>query len=122
MPNPDPDSVTPAPISIAVPVSSAVAVSSQAPVSSAPHVSSVALASSAIPVSSAAPPSNAGPILQTPFQWFIEAYPFIDGTKKDAKRAHVDEFILLQKKINQGAKNRVSFVHYIPGTKKLKSR
>lgn len=45
--------------------------------------------------------------MQTPFQWFAEAYPFIQGISAGARRAHEDEFIILQKKVNQGAKNRV---------------
>lgn len=44
---------------------------------------------------------------QAPFQWFQEAYPFVDGATAGADKAHEDEFILLQKLINSGAKNRV---------------
>lgn len=60
------------------------------------------------PDPAAAPPVlGESPQMQTPFKWFAEAYPFIDGTAANARRAHEDEFIVLQTKINQGAKNRV---------------
>ena len=46
--------------------------------------------------------------MQKPFAWFAEAYPFIDGKKKDAKRRHEKEFLILQKAINAIAKSNVS--------------
>lgn len=54
-----------------------------------------------------APPAAAGEELlrQTPLQWFAEAYPFNEGPLK--RKAHEDELILLQKRINGEAKNLV---------------
>jgi hypothetical protein len=54
------------------------------------------------------PALSADQDMQTPLQWFAEAYPFVDGQKPDAKRRYEDEFVLLQKKINQNVKNAVS--------------
>jgi hypothetical protein len=54
-------------------------------------------------------PTGIAAVEQTPFGWFAEAYPYIDGERK----AYEDEFILLQTRINQHAKNRVSCSSYV---------
>jgi hypothetical protein len=43
-----------------------------------------------------------------PLNWLSEAYPFVVGTGKNARRLYEKEFILLHKKINSGPKNQVS--------------
>ncbi|KAF2686380.1 hypothetical protein K458DRAFT_387388 [Lentithecium fluviatile CBS 122367] len=45
---------------------------------------------------------GSSPLTQTPFQWPNEAYPFIESKK--GRRAHDNEFVLLQKRINSEAK------------------
>jgi hypothetical protein len=59
-----------------------------------------------------APTPGANPLLQRPLEWFAEAYPFIDGTTADARKAHEDEFILLQTKVNQHAKSNVGVQYW----------
>ncbi|KAF2463814.1 uncharacterized protein BDR25DRAFT_362485 [Lindgomyces ingoldianus] len=54
-----------------------------------------------------APVPGKAPVQQTPLQWFAEAYPFIDGSGANARKAHVQELILLQKRINQHPKNNM---------------
>jgi hypothetical protein len=46
-------------------------------------------------------------------KWFTKVYPFIDGNTTDPRKAHEDEFILLQTKINKHANNNVSVQHWL---------
>jgi hypothetical protein len=54
-----------------------------------------------------APAEGEVPFKQKPLEWFQEAYPFQDGRSASARKAHEDEFILLQRRINEIAKNGV---------------
>lgn len=54
------------------------------------------------------PVPAAGQYEQKPFEWFAEAFPFIDAKSAGSRKAHEKEFVLLQKKINSVPKNRVS--------------
>ncbi|KAH7400509.1 hypothetical protein DE146DRAFT_780973 [Phaeosphaeria sp. MPI-PUGE-AT-0046c] len=38
------------------------------------------------------------PFMQKPFEWFAEAYPFIEGSSPNARRAHDGEFIMFSEK------------------------
>ncbi|KAH4055823.1 hypothetical protein HBI26_186480 [Parastagonospora nodorum] len=74
------------------------------------------------PDPAATPPAQGVEILeQKPFEWFAEAYPYVDGKKEDAARAHEDEFVLLQGKINQQVKNRMFSSHAIFDAKKVQT-
>jgi hypothetical protein len=64
----------------------------------------------------AAPPAAAGikPVKQKPLMWLAEAYPYIVGKGKNQKKAHDEEFILLQRVINSPVKKNVSSSHWMP--------